>query len=59
MLRKEGGRGHSSIKDSVDASIQGHEDDIKKSKERLVTASTNSTDGIRANRITIMTRKQE
>ena len=34
VSRKEGGRAFARTKDSVDASIQGLEDSIKKSKER-------------------------
>ena len=33
VSRKDGGRQLASIEDSVDASIQGHEDYIKKSKK--------------------------
>ena len=57
VSRKEGGRGFSSMKDSVDVSIQGLKDYIKKSKEGLITAASNSNDNIRTNKTTI-TRKQ-
>ena len=40
--RKEGRRGLTSNEDSVDASIQGLEDDIKVSKERLIIVASNS-----------------
>ena len=36
VSRKWGGKGFASIQDSVDASIRRLEDDIKKSKERLI-----------------------
>ena len=39
VSRKVGGRGPASIEDCVDSSIQGVEECIKKSKERLITAS--------------------
>ena len=44
VSRKEGGRGLTSIEDCVDASIQGLEDYIEKSKERLIAAANNSID---------------
>ena len=50
VSRKEGGRGLTSIKDCIDASIQGLKDYIKKSKERLITVATSSIDNIRANK---------
>ena len=56
--RKEGGRGLTCIEDSVDESIQRPEDYIKKSKERLITATINNTDDIKINRTTIA-RKQK
>ena len=56
VLRK-GGSGLASIKDSVDPSIWRLEDYIKKRKERLITASSNSNGDIRANRT--MSRKQK
>ena len=34
VSRKEGGRGLTNIEDSIDASIQGLKDGIRKSKER-------------------------
>ena len=58
VSRKEGGRGLDSIEDSVDASTQGHKDNNKKGKERLVTAANNSIGNIRTNRTPpITTRK--
>ena len=57
-LRKEGERGLTSIKDSVDALIQRLEDYIEKHKGGLITASRNDTDNTKANRMTI-TRKQK
>ena len=58
VSRKEGGIGLASIQDSIDASIRGLENHIKKSKERLITAASCSTDNIRTDRITI-TKKQK
>ena len=53
--RKEGGRGLASIKDCLDASIQGLEDYIEKNKENVITAAQNSTDNLRLDRkITII-----
>ena len=43
-VKKARGRGRVSIEDKVGTSIQGHEDFIKKSKERFITATKNSTD---------------
>ena len=37
VTRKEGGRRLASMEDSVDELIRGLEDNIKKSKERLIT----------------------
>ena len=51
-LRKEGGRGVTSIEDSVDASIQHLEDYIKKFR-RLVTATRNNTNNTNINRTKI------
>ena len=42
-LSKKEGREHTSIEDCVDALVQGLEVDIKKRKERLTTATSNST----------------
>ena len=46
VSRKEGGGGWdvANIEDSIDASIWGFENYIKKSKERRVTATRNSID---------------
>ena len=44
VSRKEGGRRLTSTEDSVDASIRELEGCIKKSKERLITGTSNSTD---------------
>ena len=52
VSRKEGGRGHATTEDSVEASIQGFEKYIKKIKERLIIAARNSTDSIMINRPT-------
>ena len=58
VSRKEGRRGLSSIKDSVDASIQQLEDYREKRVGRLITAIRNNIDNTRTNRTTI-TRKQK
>ena len=44
MSRKEAGRGFVIIEDNVDASVRRLEDNIKKSKEKLIVAARNSTD---------------
>ena len=44
---------------SVNASIWGLEDYIKKNKERQIKAAGNSTDNIRTKRKTTKTRKQK
>ena len=56
--REEGGRGLTSIQDSVDASIKRLEDYIKKRRRRLITYTRNNTENTRINRTTI-TRKQK
>ena len=53
MSRKEEGRGHADIEDCVDESIQGFEDYIKKSEERLITATNISIGNVRTERKTI------
>ena len=58
VSRKEGGRGLDSIEETVDASIQGLEDDIEKPGGRLITVSNNNTDNSRINRKAII-RKQK
>ena len=58
VSRKGGGRGLTSIEDSVDASIQRLEDYIQNRGGRLITATRNSTDNTGINRTTI-TRKQK
>ena len=47
VSRKEGGRGVTSIEDSVDALIQRHEDFIEKREGRLITATRNDFDDTR------------
>ena len=54
ISRKEGGRGLTSIEDSIAASIQRLEDN----KERMITVTRNNTDNLKTNRTTI-TRKQK
>ena len=56
VSRKEGGRGLTSIEDSVDASIR-LEDYIEKRGGRLITATKSNTDNTMISRTTI-TRKQ-
>ena len=56
--RKEGGRGHASIEDSVDTSIQRLEDYIEKHERGLISAIRNNTDNTIGNRMT-KTRKQK
>ena len=58
VSRKDGGRGLTSSKDSVDASIQRLKDNIENHKGRLITATGNDTDNTKANRMTI-TRRQK
>ena len=58
VSRKEGGRGLTSIEDSVDASIQRLEDYMEKHGSGLITAVRNDTDNTIDNRMTI-TRKQK
>ena len=43
VSRKDGGRGHDSIEDSIDASIQRLEDYIEKHERGLITAIRNDT----------------
>ena len=56
-VSRKGGRRLANIEGSVDTSIRRLEDNIKKSKERLITAARNNTNNTRINRIAI-TRKQ-
>ena len=58
VSRKEGGRGLSSIEDSVDASIQRLGDYIQKQEGGLITATKNDTENKMNNRM-IITRKQK
>ena len=58
VSRKEGGTGHVSIEDSVDASIQRLEDYIQKHDGGLMTIIRNNTDITIDNRMTI-TKKQK
>ena len=59
VSRKERGRGLVGIEDSLDVPIRGREDYFKESKERLITAASNSSDDIKINRTTIKTRQQK
>ena len=45
------------LKDCINRSIQRIEEYIKKSKERLITAASNSNDSLRSKRKTIKTRR--
>ena len=57
VSKKAGEKGHVSIEDSMDSSIRGLEDYIKKkSKKRLITATRNTTDSIMIDKTT---RKQK
>ena len=58
VSRKEGGRGLTSIEDSVDASIQRLEDYIEKHEQGLITTIKNDTDNTIDDRMTT-TRKQK
>ena len=53
VSRKDGGRGLTSIEDSVDASIQRLEDYIQKHDVGLITAIRNNNDNTMDNRMTI------
>ena len=55
MSRREGGREVAWIEDRVVTSIRGHEDCIKKSKERLIKATRNNTNNPMINRTRITT----
>ena len=59
VLKKEGVKGLTSIGDGVDASIGALADYIKKSKERLITATRKSTDNLKVNRTTTTTTTQK
>ena len=58
VIRKERGRGLTSIEDSVDASLQRLEDYIQIHNGGIITAIRNDTDNTMDNRMTI-TRKQK
>ena len=58
VSRKGKGRGFASIEDSVDASIQRLEDDIKNREEGLIAVTRNNADNTKTNRMT-KTRKQK
>ena len=58
VSKKEGGGGLASIEESVDASIQWHEDYIEMHERGLIIAIKNNTDNTVDNRMTI-TRKQK
>ena len=58
LFRKEGGRGLTSIEDSIDASTQRLEDYIKKHDRGLITVIRKDSDNTTDDRMTI-TRKQK
>ena len=58
VSRKKGGRGLTSIKDSVDASIQRLDDNIEKRRGELITVTRNNIDNMSINK-TKITRKQK
>ena len=58
VSRKEGGRGLTSIHDSVDSSKQRLEDYIEKCGGRLITPIRSNTDSMKTKRTNI-TRKQK
>ena len=54
--KKQTGRGVANIEDGLDASVRGHNDYIRKSKERLIIANSNNRGNIIKNKTT---RKQK
>ena len=48
ISRKEGGGGLTNIKNSVDPSVRVPEEYIKKSKEKIIAASSSSIDNVRS-----------
>ena len=58
VSRKDGGKGHTSIEKSVDASIQRLKEYIEKHEGGLITAIKNFTENPMANMMSI-TRKQK
>ena len=58
VSRREGGRGHASIEDSIDTSIQRLTDYIEKHRGRLFTTNWNDTNDMRTSGM-IITRKQK
>ena len=59
VLRKEGGWGVASIENYEDATIQGLEKYTKKSKERLITAASNSNGNSKTNKKTKKSTKRK
>ena len=57
VSKKEGGRGLTSIEDSVDASIQWLKDYIEKHEQGLITAIKDDAGNTMANRMTITRNK--
>ena len=58
VSRRERGKGLAGIEDSVDISIQRHENYAEKRRGRLITATRNNTNDTGTSRTTI-TRKQK
>ena len=58
VSRKEGGKWLTSIQDSVDASIQWLEDNIKRRGGRQITAARNNTDNTSINRTKISRKRK-
>ena len=59
MSRREGGRGLTSIENSIDALIQRPEHYIEGRGERLITATRNNTNDTMISRMTITRKKRE
>ena len=59
LSRKEGRRRFPTIEDSIDASIRGLKDYIKKRKETLITVASNSNDELRNRKTKTMRQKRE
>ena len=58
VSRKEGGKGHVIIEDSVEPSIQRFEDYIEKRGGRLITAIRNNINKTRTNKTEITTKQK-
>ena len=58
VSKKEGGRGLTTIQDSVDASIQRLDDYMKKNIERLISVTRNNLNSTRNNKARITTKQK-